>query len=285
MAIIDFEPRGSGTICSVADLAVPATAGTEFLQINYGTASLETDIAVGTGLMLGGEFCVVREVIGEKIRVSRGCADSIPKSHLAGTPIWFFSDDIGSDRREYLTGDALGVKVLMKTATRSMGVGESPPNALTMSGRFARPYPPGQVFAGVNPFYDTSMLTPTLHTLEIIWAHRDRITQADQLYGHEVGSIGPEIGTTYTVQVFQVDDTLVRTIEGIEGTGFNYTFAMALADLTLTPGLELDVPGYFTLHSVRDGYTSKEAYRMDFIANAGAIVTGWGNSWGYGWGL
>ena len=283
MAIIDFEPRGSGTICSVADLAVPATAGTEFLQINYGTASLETDIAVGTGLMLGGEFCVVREVIGEKIRVSRGCADSIPKSHLAGTPIWFFSDDIGSDRREYLTGDALGVKVLMKTATRSMGVGESPPNALTMSGRFARPYPPGQVFAGEGAFYETSTLTRTTNALDIIWAHRDRITQADQLYGHEVGDIGPEHGTTYTVRVFQSDGTLVRTASGLTGTAYNYTFEMAADDFTLPP--ETDVPAYLTLHSERDGFTSTHSYRINFVMNAGVVDAGWGNAWGFAWGL
>ena len=284
MAVIDYEPRGNGTICSVANLSLPVSAGDEYLTLDYGSASLETDITVGTGLMIESEFCSVREVIGAKIRVSRGCADSIPKAHLAGRPVWFFSDDVGSDRREYLTGDVVTVKVLMKTSTRSMGIGESPPNALPMVGRFARPYPPGQVFIGATPFHQVVRLDNASPVADITWAHRYRESQGDQLIGHEVGSISPEVGTTYTVRAYTAGGALKRTLSGIEGTLASYTLGDAVADLGIAVGAPDDVAGYLTLQTVRGGFTSLESYRIDFVANASAIAGGWGYAWGYAWG-
>ena len=233
--------------------------------------------------MVGGEFCRIKDVIGSTVRVSRGCADTIPKSHSAGTPVWFFQDDIGTDRYEYIQGDVIGVKVLMKTATRMMGVVESPPNRLPMYGRFARPYAPGQVFVGSQPFYMPSLLNPTTDVLDLTWAHRDRVAQGDQMIGHEVSSIGPEAGTTYNVEVRRADDdTLVRIETGIVGAAYIYTLDMATDDFALTPGVYLEVPAYLTLASVRDSYTSFEKYRMDFIVNASA--GGWGIGWGLSWG-
>lgn len=285
MAVSDYEARGNGTICSVADLAQPVSPGSQSFIVDYGSANLEADITPGMGLMVGGEFCSVKAVVGASLQVARGCADTIPKSHLAGTPMWFFEDDIGRVNREYLAGQTVGVKVLMKTATRRMGIGESPPNAVTMMGRFARPYPPGQVFVNAKPFYEQSELNPTLDVLSVIWAHRDRVMQGDQLIGHEVSDIGPEPGTTYNIRVHAADThALLRSVTGITGTEFNYTFESAVLDMALTAGLDLDVGGYLILESERDGFVSKEQYRLNFTANAGAIATGWGYSWGYAFG-
>ena len=285
MAVSDYEARGNGTICSVADLAQPVSPGSQSFIVDYGSANLEADITPGMGLMVGGEFCSVKAVVGASLQVARGCADTIPKSHLAGTPMWLFEDDIGRVNREYLAGQTVGVKVLMKTATRRMGIGESPPNAVTMMGRFARPYPPGQVFVNAKPFYEQSELNPTLDVLSVIWAHRDRVMQGDQLIGHEVSDIGPEPGTTYNLTVHAADThALLRSVTGITGTEFNYTFESAVLDMALTAGLDLDVGGYLILESERDGFVSKEQYRLNFTANAGAIATGWGYSWGYAFG-
>ena len=285
MAASDYEVRGNGTICSVANLALPVSPGSVIFEIDYATANLEADVVAGMGFVLGGEFCKVKSVAGSSIQVARGCADTIPKSHVAGTPMWFFQDDIGRDNREYLAGQTIGIKVLMKTTTRSMGIVESPPNALPLVGRFARPYPPGQVFVGAKPFYETSELNPTLDVLSVIWAHRDRVMQGDQMIGHEESDIGPEPGTTYNIRVHAADThALLRSVTDITDTEFNYTFESAVLDMALTAGLDLDVGGYLILESERDGFVSKEQYRLNFTANAGAIATGWGYSWGYAFG-
>ena len=59
--------------------------------------------------------------------------------------------------------------------------------------------------------------------LDLAWAHRDRLLQADRLIEHEAGSIGPEPGTTTTVRVYHANsNALLHTASGLAGTAFTH---------------------------------------------------------------
>lgn len=285
MAASDYFLQGGGAICPAATLGTNIGEGTLEIPVNIAGSTLNITPAVGMGIMINGEFCVITAMFDGMYQITRGCADTIPTAHDAGSMIWFFENAIGTDYKEYLSADTLGVKVLMRTTTRVMTVESSPPWTLPMAQRFARPYPPGKVLVGTKKFFDqTILLNSENPVLPITWAHRNRVSQGDQLIGHEVGSIAPEPGTTYTLRVWKIDGTLVRTIAAIEGTSVNYSMADALADFAIAAGHPTDVLGYMTLQSVRDGFTSRRFYRIEFTVNAASVVGGWGAAWGYAWG-
>lgn len=280
MAASDYLVTGSGVICPRVRLGTSVTPGTTVFTLDD-PYELMVNPQAGMAVMIDDEIVRVVSSTSDTITVARGCADTIPSVHSVGATMWFIDDAVGTDSREYLMGDTLGVKVLMNSTTVEMGVNDSPPNQIAMVGRAARPYPPAQVKVDGQPWFD---VVPALGsdepTMVITWVHRNRVTQSDQLLGHEDGGVTPEDGTTYTIGVHKADNTLVRSITGITGTTRSYTRGEAILDMAAasTPGVP--VPGYLTLSSVRDGLASYQSYRIDFTVTS----SGWGTNWGASWG-
>ncbi len=91
-----------------------------------------------------------------------------------------------------------------------------------MAGRAARPYPPGRVrVEGV------SVPASVSGVIDIAWAHRDRVLQADQLIDHEAISIGPAADTRYALRFLDALGALLvekLDIAGASATAtLNYT--------------------------------------------------------------
>jgi len=234
------------------------------------------EILAGEAAMINDEIVKVVSISSTELVVARGCADTIPQAHAAGSRIWFFNDSIGYDGREYAGSETVGVKILPKTASSQVPIEYSPPSALTFNFRFARPYAPGLVEVNGDPFTEVKTINPTNDTLSLTWAHRDRVTQFDQLIDHLATSIGPEAGTTYTVKAHRSsDNSVVRTTTGITGASWTYPLATARSDFGITVGA-VGAPvvltdGYLTLEAVRDGYTSWQKYRIDFKVSNAAV--------------
>lgn len=258
-------------------------------QLAAGIGPLETTLAIenlrltGVDEILAGEAAMINDEIVKLVSISstelvvaRGCADTIPQTHAAASRIWFFNDSTGYDGREYAGSETVGVKILPKTASSQVPIEYSPPESLTFNFRFARPYAPGLVQINGDPFTEVKTVSPTNDTLSLTWAHRDRVTQFDQLIDHLATSIGPEVGTTYTVKAHKAsDNSVVRTTTGITGASWTYLLATARSDFGITAGA-VGAPvvltdGYLTLEAVRDGYTSWQKYRIDFkVSDAAA---------------
>jgi hypothetical protein len=209
------------------------------------------------------EIVVVTARTGNNLTLARGCCDTVPALHSTGDAIWFFDDSLALDVVEYTGTETIGVKVLPRTSSGAqVPVENSPPVALTFNLRFARPYPPGLVEVNGAPWFTTPrVLSLADPSLDITWAHRNRITQEDQLIDHLQGDVIPELGTTYELRVYRADDTLLRTVVGETGTAWSYSFVDAVADFSGAGG---DYPGYITLISRRDGLASFQQYRIDF---------------------
>lgn len=283
MADADYKTLGQGGFASVATMAI----GVGPLDTVFPISSLKTAAGdtrtIGEGVMIGTkEIGRLLSVSADQVTIARGCADTIPQSHPAGTPLWFYEDAIGVEdpANERASGTTVGVKLLPFTVGGGqLPLSSSPPNVLTIDYRFIRPYPPGNFKINGNSWFAYLHINGVTSEAVLTWAHRDRVLQADQLVEHGASSVGPEPGTTYVIRVYNASNALRREVTGLTGTTWTYTKAMAQADLGDAPS----TPGYITLHSVRDGMASRQSYRADFFLTA---ITGvgfgfnFGNNWG-----
>lgn len=268
MADSDYTVRGESALTTVAFLVADIGHMASTITITGLKVTDPTATAIGRPAMIDDEIVRVDGVSGSTVTISRGCADTIPAAHLAGSPVWFFDMEMGTDGREYLAGETISVKPLVHTPNSiPMTVASVPPRQLTFNQRFHRPYPPAE-FKCKGDYWFTGVKTLPVGTPELVWTwnHRDRLLQADQLIDHNDADIGPEAGTTYTARVYTSDDVLVRTVAGITGKTWSYSRELAEIDLAATS------TGYVIINSVRDGLESLYGYRTEVDVVTGVLV-------------
>jgi len=263
MANEDYIKQGiAGPFCPTARLTSTLTRLATSLTYNSLLSPIPDPIQVNRAILIDDEIIAVTGISGNTLTIERGCCDTIPATHAANATIWFFDDSVASNEVEYGGTETVGVKLLPRTATSgTIPISGSPPNPLTFNFRFARPYPPGNVQIDGEPWYTTGIAMGAGNTsLSITWAHRDRITQADQLVGHTAASIGPEVGVTYKIVVRRTDtNAVVRTVTGITGNSWVYERSVASGDLSGASGT---VPISIELVSVRGSLESLNKYTM-----------------------
>lgn len=201
--------------------------------------------------------------------IVRGCGDTLPQDHLAGSRLWSLDDDLVGDGRSYLEGETVLAKVLPRTGARVLPEDQAAQLSITLVGRHARPYPPADLkINGVSVFAHSGEQIEPVFT----WSHRDRVLQEDQLLGHTASSIGPEPGTTYTFRIYDLTNSLVREEAGITDTTWAYSAAMQSAD---------NAPSIvrFEVESERDGLVSYQRY--SFLVR---LNSGWGYAYGFNYG-
>jgi hypothetical protein len=267
-----FVAHGDGKYAPSARLPVPIDAGQTSFTLDRG-ANWDK-ISLGTALLIDDEWMRVDsfDTTTGDITVGRGCLDTVPVAH--GQAWAFFIDGSGTgDNREYVSGETVEGKLLTVTTSGVLDESLAPTESVDIVARHFLPYPPGLLKVDGVAF---ALISPvgSVGDRVFTWAHRDRITQADALISQENTTIGPEAGTTYTVRIYQLDDTLLRTTTGITGTTWTYTTVMQGADVA---GHKVRVE----LESVRDGVASYTRYSL----LVPLISAGWGFGWGFSWGV
>lgn len=274
MAASDYVISGQGGFCPMGVLTAGITAlpTDNIITINNFRAVTENDLQVGMAVMIGNEVCRLQSNVLPGLSILRGCADTIPAPHAAGTRVWFFSESVVTDEREYLATDQIGVKLSPYTAgSGPVPLDNTPPIGVVFNWRFVRPYAPGNLRVDGLPWCLQTFEPVDGETEFVItWSHRDRVTQADQLIGHLDGSIGPEAGVTYTARVYNAANVLVRTVSGISGTSLSYTYTLAASDIPTGVGR-------LVLSSERDSFESWQAYTV-FLR--GSVGGGFGDDFG-----
>lgn len=206
------------------------------------------------------------------LTVKRGVADTVPAAHAAAASVWAQEEDFVASTRSFAAGEIVEAKVLTRTSSDELPEASAALLSLAMTGRQARPYPPANVT--VEGFSIFATLPPEIPEPDIVWVHRDRVLQGDQIVGHAEASIGPEAGTTYTIRVYNSDfpTVVIRTVAGIAGTTWVYDLASQAAD-----GSPASV--WIELESVRDGLASHQRYRF-FVALQAGYGLGYGMNYG-----
>ena len=169
----------------------------------------------------GAEIVLVDSIDGQHIAITRGVLDTVPHQWPIGERLYFISSSPSEwpySPVQYANGDDVAVKLQAGSRAGEIDIEEAASLSITMASRIARPYPPGAV--KVNAIYFPSVWDDWSE-LEITWAHRDRIEQTAPVEW-TAASIGPESGTTYTVQAYGIDEDGVETrfyqATGISGT-------------------------------------------------------------------
>lgn len=254
-----YEDSAPLDFCPTATLASGIDANATSISFLSG---VEVDeIIPGTFFQMGEEICRIDSVdtgVGV-MGIGRGCLDTTPRKHLAGTVLFFWDQLSGSDPTEYLSGEVLDVKVTPSTGAGTLPIDDASAMSVTMVGRAWRPYAPGQ-FQINSEYYP---LEPIDAPFTASWVGRDRLQQTSgEIYDHTFGNIGPETGTTYRARMF-IDDVLIDTVEP------------ATSGLTFTPTVEGLVR--VEVHSLRDGvYSFQPAMHEIYYATTAhrALVDG-----------
>ena len=154
---------------------------------------------------------------------------------------------MGYDETEAADGETVDVKLLPSTGRGELDLATAPSDSITFDQRQYRPYPPGLLkFAGSVSPTASDYPDDVYGGLTISWAHRDRLSQTAYIVEQDEASIGPEVGTTYTVEVRE-GATLIESESGISGTSY-------VSSITGTRTLEI------TVYAVRGGLRSWQSH-------------------------
>lgn len=234
------------------------------LQTDLSISSTVADIKwaylppAGSHIQIDGELMRVDgfDSSGRTI-VGRGVLDTVPTAHSTAAVAWAWDAFAVTDEVEHAAGETVGVRLQLRNNSRVGALSASVP--LTFAARAIRPYPPGKLQLN-GAAYPVTILGP----LTVSWAHRNRLTQADQLIDASVGSVTPETGTTYNLRIYGAG-VLKRTYSGISGAAQEYALANELADGGPFSALRIE------LESARDGMVS---YQRHDITTTRQIFTG-----------
>lgn len=196
----EFALRADATWCATAvlDEQLEATA-----TLAYMTGELDAGV-IGSAALLGDEIVRIDDIdlATGTVTLGRGCVDTAPRLHLAGTRIWFaddLNDVVAIDTREYTEGDEIEAVVLTRGSSAVLPIDQATPIAIQLQGRQGRPYAPGQV--AVNGHSVLTDIPAQSGELTVSWAHRNRLLQSDLLIDHHAASITPEEGVEYQVLI------------------------------------------------------------------------------------
>ncbi|MCO1337110.1 hypothetical protein MO867_22560, partial [Microbulbifer sp. OS29] len=98
-------------------------------------------VEIGTAALIGDEIVRIDalDTSTNTLSLSRGCADTIPSTHSAGTLVWFYQDNAAADTTEYLDGEEVSGKLLTRTTNQTLSESAATANIVTIDQRQARP--------------------------------------------------------------------------------------------------------------------------------------------------
>jgi hypothetical protein len=222
-------------------------------------------VDVDSYCLIGNEILKVKAIDSDndQVTLARGVLDTVPEAHSGpdsggsnADRVWFMGmvNKIGGTI--YSATDQPGVKLLSRTIKSELDIGDATAyNASVFNSRLIRPYPPGNFKINGQSYPSSFSGEPT-----ISWNHRDRKTQLGAITEHSNASVGPEVGTTYTLQIYDEDNNLIHTESGMTGTSYTYDSLEERIDSGLGSGDPLNSKLRFVLKSVRGGYDSWQSY-------------------------
>jgi hypothetical protein len=250
-----YKDYGSVDYCPTATLTSTVVPD-QTSWVLSGVSDFEL-VAIGTYAVIGSEIVSVENWDSgtSTLTVGRGVLDTVPVPHTLGDRIFFVDEYCGSDNIEYALSEISKMKVLPVTSKGTLPIGSAPEQTVTIQARIGRPYPPGRL--RINSLAYPTAISGTID-IPVDWRHRDRLQQTASLVNTEAGSIGPEAGTSYTVELRTSGGTLISSATGLTGTSHVFTLAAMGAN-------------YGTLRilvwSVRGGVDSLQKHDWAFTRN------------------
>lgn len=255
----EYVERATADFCPTA-LVVESAALEDPLPTAFtlSDGSMLDRVVVGSWALWGNEVVRVDAIDAGAgtCGLGRACADTVPQAHAAGDRIWFCGDWVGTDSREYVDADVVSARLLTRTTSGQLPQELAITSSVTMDQRQFRPYPPAQVRLNGEAFP-----VEVIGDLQVTFVPRDRLLQANQLLDFEAAGVGPEVGTTFTLELYDASAaTLVYSEAGIATTP------------ALIPASTLVFQNRLELYAMRDSVESQQRVVAEFIS--GLVIGG-----------
>ncbi len=179
------------------------------------------------------------DAASKTVTVSRACIDSQPGPHAAVSRMWFYDDAVGIDVTEYTATEDVYAKLATISGGGRLELAAAPEMSAIMAARQARPYPPANVKIN-SQLYPVTVSAAT-DSLVFTWAHRDKVLQHDVLVPWTDASVGPEPGVTYTIEIYDENGVLCKTVTGISGTSYAWTSELADSGISLNSSVRVTI--------------------------------------------
>lgn len=198
------------------------------------------------------------------VTIARGCLDTVPVAHAAGTLFLFAEKAATSDPTQYVTGEVVWSKALPRTPTALLPLSSATQNTYTMKGRFNKPWAPG-----LFKINSASYQSVTVNGLSLSWTHRDRTQQVvTPIYSTIDGDIGPEAGVTYRVDIYASDGTtLMKSVSSISPNNWSWGSTEAAENVNSLSRNRIKVTavrGGIDSHQSHDWFVDRAGYGYNY---------------------
>ncbi|TKZ15929.1 VWA domain-containing protein, partial [Shimia litoralis] len=275
-----YEPLEPVEFAPTALLGEDLSEDPEQRQVAVGAWQGLEDVPIGTLASIDEELLRIDGVSPTTLTLGRGCLDTMPQSHVAGTPVIFWQALANATDPVFGAGEVLSVKLLPETGFGTLPLAQASEDQITMASRAIRPLPPGDVRANGQLMADINALNDG--PLQLTWAHRDRLSQTSQIIdAHDAASIGPEPGVFYHLELRWVDpdtDTALEPPAKVleAGTGTSFVFLKEEIPTDQAPPLTKHIEISLRAHRITGAisYGAWQARPMRFYMPDGLKLSG-----------
>ena len=272
-----YTDDGSGYSLSVvadfAPWAYTADALTEVTTSVDASSSKDLSIATaGTLAYINDEIVQVSAIDEDSsgiytLTLVRGCLDTVPVKHGAGSAIILWEEFAESSETQYVRGEEVSAKFLTTTEQDQLTLAEAPEDSMQLDSRAIRQFAPGNLRID-GLYYPQSYTWTGTHTLT--WNRRSNVVLAfGGVFGHaETGDVSSASDSqTYVVEVWVLMDTTSasydyeKIFEKNVGDVVTYDLDVSSVDGDSVDSNYMDVPEgaravEVRVTAVQDGYRS-----------------------------
>lgn len=186
------------------------------------------------------------------ITVKRGCSDTVPQKHNAGSKIFGWDNYSGIDDLEYLSGENISLKALTLTGSDALDLSSATAHSLTCVARAIRPYPPANVKIN-GEYYPEEIETD----LVLTWVDHNRLQQTGgSILGWFEEGVAIEPNTQTHLIVSQLDENSLELATSNANVTGATNYIMPISSMQAdTRFVEI------TLKTIRDGYESYQNFK------------------------
>lgn len=246
---------------STGDFAPTAEITTEMLPEFQSTVVYENpvdmdEVDLGTlftiGVFPNDEWMVVFFHDPDTFTISfyRGMLDTLPQTHAIGTRFFNNGALAAFNDQQYTDGEQLDIRLLPQTGAGTLQINDATQDQFEFDARASKPLPPANLQVEGLPAYVAQGMTSGV--FNITWKHRDRTQQTGDFVYQDDVDIGPEVGVTYELRLYNENDVLSHTEVAFTANFYNWTneeVDSGIGGLNSLIKMELDTNrGIYTAH-------------------------------------
>lgn len=225
------------------------------------------DVQVDTYAFMNNEILRIDaiDLDNNRLTLGRGCIDSHPQVHPAGSVIWFAQNNWALDQLNYGIGAEVDFKALVETGSDILDIGSAPEVSITPVGRAYKPYPANNVQYN-DAYYFPSQYGGNIPGgavgVRISWVDRNRLQQTvrDSIIDWYDSNITVESGVTYKIDwygEYNLLDTDAPSTTATGETGPSYDWTTEVADSAMPVyGVDPTITKVYQIPLIADGSAS-----------------------------